>query len=140
MVQNRTAVHAQTGAEPVDVGIDYDEAVLAVAELIPAGRVLSYGDIAELLGRGGARQVGKVMSTSGSSVSWWRVIRAAGTLPADLQAQAESYWEAEGTARRASTVDMRVARWMPDEAAHHLIEAIAQRLPEPKSPVPGGQH
>ncbi|MFF3038670.1 MGMT family protein, partial [Arthrobacter citreus] len=34
---------------------DFQEAVLAVAALIPPGRVLAYGDIAELLGAGGPR-------------------------------------------------------------------------------------
>ena len=53
--------------------------VLEVVERIPAGRVMSYGDVAEFLGAGGPRQVGWVMSHFGSDVPWWRVLRADGT-------------------------------------------------------------
>ena len=52
---------------------DFAARVLDVVEAIPPGQVMSYGDIAELLGRGGPRQVGRVMSTSGGGVPWWRV-------------------------------------------------------------------
>ena len=45
---------------------EYVEAVLAVVELIPAGSAVAYGDVAELLGSGGPRQVGSVMSHYGS--------------------------------------------------------------------------
>lgn len=42
---------------------DFVEAVLSVVEAIPPGRVMAYGDIAEMLGAGGPRQVGRVLST-----------------------------------------------------------------------------
>ncbi|HEY0772933.1 MAG TPA: MGMT family protein, partial [Nocardioidaceae bacterium] len=38
---------------------EYVERVLAVVEQIPPGRVMSYGAIAEVLGVGGPRQVGR---------------------------------------------------------------------------------
>lgn len=64
---------------------EYAEAVLSVVERIPPGRAMSYGAIAdvvgETLGRGGPRQVGTVMSTVGGTVSWWRVVTAAGRPP-----------------------------------------------------------
>ena len=41
---------------------DYAELVLSVVEQIPPGRVATYGDIAEMVGRGGPRQVGHVMA------------------------------------------------------------------------------
>lgn len=40
----------------------YAERVLDVVERIPRGKVMSYGDVAEYLGEGGPRQVGRVMS------------------------------------------------------------------------------
>ena len=58
--------------------IEYVEAVLAVVELVPAGTALAYGDVAELLGSGGPRQVGRVMSHYGSSVPWWRILKSSG--------------------------------------------------------------
>ena len=55
---------------------DFASDVLDVVDAIPPGQVMSYGDIAEYLGRGGPRQVGRVMSTSGGAVPWWRVVHA----------------------------------------------------------------
>lgn len=101
---------------PADALPDYAEAVLEVVDRIPAGMVLAYGDIAELLGQGGPRQVGSVMSRYGSSVTWWRVIRASGEAPAGLQDEALARWRAEGTALVGGAlaghrVDMARARW-----------------------------
>ena len=61
------------------------------------------GDVAELIGQGGPRQVGAVLSRYGSSVTWWRVIRASGDVPEDLADEALAHWREEGTAgaRRA---------------------------------------
>lgn len=95
---------------------DFAEAVLDIVDQIPSGRVLAYGDVAELLGRGGPRQVGSVMSRYGSSVAWWRVIRASGEVPEALVQQARGHWRAEGTAMVRGAlvgrrVDMTAARW-----------------------------
>jgi len=95
---------------------DFAEAVLDIVDQIPAGMVLAYGDVAELLGRGGPRQVGSVMSRYGSSVTWWRVIRAGGEAPQGLQDEALAHWRAEGTALvrgvlAGRRVDMTRARW-----------------------------
>ena len=51
-----------------------------MVEAIPPGRVMSYGDVAEYLGEGGPRQVGRVMALWGGGVAWWRVIHADGSL------------------------------------------------------------
>ncbi|MBC6459776.1 MGMT family protein [Actinomadura sp. HBU206391] len=92
---------------------EFAELVLDVVERIPPGRVMSYGDIAEYLGLGGPRQVGRVMSTQGGGVPWWRVIRADGRpLPGHERRALERY-AAEGTPLRpgGDRVDMRRARW-----------------------------
>lgn len=60
---------------------DYAELVLSLVEQIPPGQVATYGDIAEMVGRGGPRQVGHVMARFGGGVPWWRVVRAAGSEP-----------------------------------------------------------
>lgn len=57
----------------------FAERVLDVVALIPRGKVMSYGDIAEYLGEGGPRQVARVMSTYGNEVPWHRVVRSNGT-------------------------------------------------------------
>ena len=95
---------------------EYAEAVLALVERVPPGRVTTYGALADHLGRGGPRQVGGVMATYGGGVPWWRVIRADGTVPAHLGPEALQAWWSEGTALRPSgRVDVAVAFWSPAE-------------------------
>jgi methylated-DNA-protein-cysteine methyltransferase related protein len=71
------------------------ERVLRAVEQVPRGRVVSYGDVAALVGIG-PRQVGSVMSHYGSNVTWWRVTGAGGRLPLDLMDEARERWAAEG--------------------------------------------
>jgi alkylated DNA nucleotide flippase Atl1 len=91
----------------------YVEAVLAVVESIPAGRVMSYGDVAEYVGSGGPRQVGRVMSEYGGGVPWWRVLRTDGSLPPSHDGEGRDRLRAEGTPMRpgGDRIDMRRARW-----------------------------
>ena len=65
---------------------DYAELVLSAVEQIPPGRVATYEDIAEIVGRGGPRQVGHVMAQFGGGVPWWRVVRADGRPARSLEA------------------------------------------------------
>lgn len=93
---------------------EYVEAVLSVVEQVPPGRVTTYGAVAASVGRGGPRQVGRVMATYGGPVPWWRVIRADGTLPDCHAGEALELHRAEGTALLPSgRVDMRLAFWDP---------------------------
>ncbi|WTB38503.1 MGMT family protein [Streptomyces sp. NBC_00827] len=111
---------------PADDLPEYAERVLEVAELIPPGRVMTYGDVAEWLEEGGPRQVGRVMALYGGAVPWWRVIRADGVLLPGHELEALAHYRTEGTpmkeASRASAghlprVDMRRARWDGGERA-----------------------
>ncbi|MFJ2827572.1 MGMT family protein [Streptomyces sp. NPDC087263] len=111
---------------PADDLPEYAEQVLEVAELIPPGRVMTYGDVAEWLEDGGPRQVGRVMALYGGAVAWWRVIRADGVLLPGHELEALAHYRVEGTplkeAGRASEghlprVDMRRARWDGGERA-----------------------
>ena len=43
----------------------FAEQVLDLVDLIPAGRVLAYGDVARLVGGGGPRQVGAALARFG---------------------------------------------------------------------------
>ncbi len=103
--------------EPAGMPDDFASRVLDVTEAIPPGRVMSYGDIADYLGTGGPRQVGRVMALWGGGVAWWRVIHADGSLLAGHEREALRNYLAEGTPMRTasegrpSRVDMRRARW-----------------------------
>lgn len=92
----------------------YAERVLDLVERIPAGRVLAYGDIAELLADGGPRQVGRVMALWGGAVPWWRVVRASGQPALGHERAALEHLRSEGTplVSGGSRVDMRRARWV----------------------------
>ncbi|MER6994162.1 MGMT family protein [Streptomyces sp. NPDC000410] len=106
---------------------EYAEQVLDVAERIPPGRVMTYGDVAEWLGEGGPRQVGRVMALYGGAVPWWRVVRADGVLLPGHELSALEHYRVEGTplreARRGSEdhvprLDIRRARWDGIAGAH----------------------
>lgn len=93
---------------------EYVEAVLSVVERIPPGRVMTYGAIAEVVGVGGPRQVGRVMSLYGGPVPWWRVVRANGSPPDCHGGEARTHHLAEGTPVRPSgLVDLAQAIWLP---------------------------
>jgi alkylated DNA nucleotide flippase Atl1 len=98
---------------------DYTEAVLDVVARIPPGRVMTYGDVAWTFGRPGARAVGMVLRYHGSTVPWWRVIRAGGSPLAGLEAEARPHYEAEGTPLLAVDgpagyrIDLARASWSP---------------------------
>ena len=91
----------------------YAEQVLRAVAAIPAGRVMSYGDIAEYVGAGGPRQVGQVLAHSHGRVPWWRVIRADGSPPPGKEGECLDRLRLEATPMRADgvRVDMRRARW-----------------------------
>lgn len=99
---------------------EYAERVLEVAELIPPGRVMTYGDVAEWLEEGGPRQVGRVMALYGGAVPWWRVVRSDGVLLPGHELRALERYREEGTPLRQASraaqghvpkLDMRRARW-----------------------------
>ncbi|MCZ2403205.1 MGMT family protein [Paenarthrobacter sp. Z7-10] len=119
---------------------DYVEAVLEVANLIPVGTVLSYGDIAVLLETGGPRQVGSVLSSHGDGAPWWRVIRANGSPPLCHDETALEHYREERTTLKISAghrttgaernwrVDMSSARWKPTESELDVLDIVRDRL------------
>ena len=86
---------------------DFIDQVLAIVNSIPAGRVMTYGDVADAVtphadlagttGSYGARLVGNVMSRFGANVPWWRVIRSTGHPPRFHEAKALPFYRAEQT-------------------------------------------
>lgn len=91
----------------------FAERVLDLVATVPAGSVVTYGDVAELLGEGGPRQVGSVLAQYGSGVPWHRVLRADGTPPPALADRALPLLRAEGVPMRGDgrRVDLARARW-----------------------------
>ncbi len=79
---------------------------------------MAYGDIAAVIGSRAPRAVGQVMAHYGSTVPWWRVVRASGLPPLCHESQALSHYEAEGTpiaptASGGYRINLRLARYRP---------------------------
>ncbi|HYO63186.1 MAG TPA: MGMT family protein [Pyrinomonadaceae bacterium] len=121
---------AHSPAEPVDVDTPrYRERVYALVRRIPPGRVMTYGQIAELLGEGYTqRTVGFVMHAADERDPWHRVINAQGAcstgrilLPLNKQ---QLMLEAEGVHFDArGRCDLARYRWTPEEFADAEADA-----------------
>jgi methylated-DNA-protein-cysteine methyltransferase-like protein len=85
--------------------------ILACVESIPAGRVMTYGDVAEYVGSRAPRMVGRVLALDGGSVPWHRVLRADGTCAVHLQGEQRQLLIAEGVRFSNGRVDLRKYRW-----------------------------
>ena len=60
---------------------DLQRTLFETVSAIPAGSVMSYGDVGAVIGTSG-RQVGRMMSQmEGEGVPWWRVCNARGDFP-----------------------------------------------------------
>jgi methylated-DNA-protein-cysteine methyltransferase-like protein len=100
----------------------YNERVFEIVRRIPAGHVMTYGQLAEILGEGyTARTVGFAMHAADETVPWHRVINAQGAcstgrvlLPVNKQ---QRMLEAEGIEFDArERCDLGRYRWTPEEA------------------------
>jgi methylated-DNA-protein-cysteine methyltransferase-like protein len=98
----------------------YRERVYKLVRAIPAGKVMTYGQLALVLGDGySARTVGFVMHGSDEGVPWQRVINSQGkcstgrlTIPLNLQ---QELLEAEGVLFSAGgKCDLSKFQWFPE--------------------------
>ena len=99
----------------------YRRRVYEIVKQIPVGRVMTYGQIAAILGEGYTpRTVGYVMHAADTeNVPWQRVINSQGacstgrmTVPVNLQQQ---ILEAEGVKfNEKSRCDLKVYQWSPE--------------------------
>lgn len=94
-----------------DDRLDFDHAVAAVVQDIPAGTVVSYGWVASEAGfPGAARAVGRMLASSPAPLPWWRVTRADGVLaPPVARVQADRL-RAEGVVVHGRRVTPRPIR------------------------------
>lgn len=82
---------------------DLSSRVLDLVDQVPAGRVVSYGDLAASCGTG-PRQVGRIMARYGQLTCWWRVVRADGS--SAVADRAREHWDVEGVIHRNGRVNM----------------------------------
>lgn len=97
--------------------MDFVKDVEEVVKAIPAGKVLTYGDVAALAGQPShARQVGKILGCFGfrSEVPCHRVVNFEGR-PAPHWPGQIDLLKAEGvTFRKSGFVKLELHRWMPE--------------------------
>lgn len=100
---------------------NYRDRVYEIVRRIPRGRVMTYGQLAEILGEGYTpRTVGFVMHGSNEKIPWHRVINAQGAcstgrvvLPHDKQ---QRMLEAEGIKfDKRGRCDLETYVWIPRE-------------------------
>ena len=112
---------------------DYRERVFRIVRQIPRGKVMTYGQIAEILGDGYTpRTVGFVMHSSNDKTPWHRVINAQGAcstrgivLPHDKQ---QRMLEAEGVSfNERGRCDLQKFLWIPKDSKDKR-DARAQKL------------
>lgn len=103
------------------------ERVYDVVRRVPSGRVVTYGQVALLVGSpAAARATGYALHylPDDSDVPWWRVVNASGGISlkgrgaqAELQKQV---LEREGIVFDAmGRIDLRAFRWWPEDGAAH---------------------
>lgn len=102
------------------------ERVRLAVSLVPAGRVVSYGDIGALTGVG-PRQVGAIMRDASAGLPWWRVVSHDGVLVP--LASARVHWDAEGIEVRPDGLGCRMRLFRADlgELADEYRFAAAER-------------
>lgn len=87
---------------------EYADAVLAALDLVPRGRITSYGRVAQYvgrsLGRGGPRQVAKVMRDYGASVAWYRCVKSDRSLAVEVAWRQAEMLSTEGIPLRNGRV------------------------------------
>jgi methylated-DNA-protein-cysteine methyltransferase-like protein len=100
---------------------DYRERVYRIVRKIPHGRVMTYGQLAEILGEGYTpRTIGFVMHGSGDKTPWHRVLNAQGAcstgrivLPHDKQ---QRMLEAEGVSfNERGRCELQSYLWIPHQ-------------------------
>ena len=92
---------------------EFAERVLALVDMVPRGTVVTYGDVARMVGTRSPRSVGQVLARWGADVSWWRVVRADGTPPPEHAAEAmfQLVRERVPLLSGRAAVDLNRARW-----------------------------
>jgi methylated-DNA-protein-cysteine methyltransferase-like protein len=124
---------------------EYRERVYKIVRRIPRGRVMTYGQIAELLGEGyTARTVGFCMHSSPDGTPWHRVINAQGktstgkvVLPHDKQ---QRLLELEGVVfNKSNRCDLETYLWLPKTKAAEAQGSLFKSSDEVKSSDKGGK-
>ncbi|HEY7648684.1 MAG TPA: MGMT family protein [Methylomirabilota bacterium] len=114
-------------------GLRFARAVWRLVKRIPRGRVVTYGQVAVVLGRPrGARAVGRAMRECPTSLPWHRVVNAQGGISPRARMSGmltqRLRLEAEGIPFRRGRVRLSRYRWRFAQEAAHEPRAPSQLL------------
>ena len=86
--------------------------MLEIVAAVPAGRVISYGDVAGRAGSRSPRLAGRVLAElADADTPWHRVLRADGTPAPHIAREQLARLRAEGVPAPGGRVDMHRYRW-----------------------------
>jgi len=85
--------------------------ILALVARIPSGRVMTYGDIADALGLGSPRQVGRALARAELDIPWHRVVRSDGTMAEHVRDRQRQLLLGEGVGMVGERVDLEAHQW-----------------------------
>ena len=78
---------------------------------------MTYGDIADALGLGSPRQVGRALASADLDIPWHRVVRSDGTMAERVRDRQRQLLLSEGVGIIGARVDLEAHQWtgaMPD--------------------------
>ena len=94
---------------------DVDQHLGEIVSAIPAGRVTTYGALADAVGTS-ARYVGRFLGRRGHKLPWWRVVSAAGNPVPAARTEALQRLIDDGVALSSDgRVDLEAASWDPGQ-------------------------
>ena len=109
---------------------------VAFVRAIPEGKVVSYGQVAQMIGAPGcARQVSYVLSSSARKykLPWHRVIGSSGHISSFSGSyQQSAKLKREGVAMEGTKVEMSQFQWNPTKTD---VKKILKGIPSHKRPV-----
>lgn len=110
-----TGCHAAPGGTSGHTGgmdMELAQRMLDVVAAVPAGRVLTYGDVAARAGSRSPRLAGFVLANlADEGTPWHRVLRSNGTPAPHLADEQLARLRAEGVLSTDGRVDLRRYRW-----------------------------
>ncbi|HEV2616080.1 MAG TPA: MGMT family protein [Candidatus Acidoferrales bacterium] len=118
--------------------------VYDLVKRIPRGRVVTYGQLAQMLHLpGGARTAGYAIAgcPSGQGIPWHRVVGAGGKLlPREpYGSKQRRLLESEGTHFAGMSVDMAAHQWRPTQSAKGRPKPRPKNSQKQKHPKPGSR-
>ena len=113
--------------------------VHALVRAVPRGRVVTYGQIAQLAGRPrAAREVGWIAHAGGKGIPWQRVVNRAGGLASGYTGGRAGHRRAlarEGVRAPHDRVDLRTYQWWPAPQAARRLGLRAEAMAVLAAPV-----